>query len=203
MSDQRLPPSQRSQPRRWRSLPLVNHVDEPDDSAPDGPPTGRLFRSSGAAGPAAEEAMLASGPRLVPAPSQRRRAEARGQQGGLGAVAVFILVTGFTVLIAFANAILTDSIGALTGIALVVVSAYAAATVSMRDRFWAVVTPPIAFLTATVTAGQLTTTDSGGFWVQQGLLIPFTLGQNVVWILVATAVAALTIWVRHRRQKRT
>jgi len=147
--------------------------------------------------------MLATGPRLVPAPSQRRRAEVREQQSGLRALAVFILVTGFTVLIAFANAILTGSIGALTGIALVVVSAYAAATVSMRDRFWAMVTPPIAFLTATVTAGQLTTTSSGGFWVKQGLLIPFTLGQNVVWILVATAVAVLIVWVRQRNQKRT
>lgn len=118
---------------------------------------------------------------------------------GLSAGQVLVLVIGVTVLIAFTNAITTGDIAWPTGIALILISGYAAATVRPRDGFWALVSPPLAFFVATVTAGQLTVTGSGGFLVKQGLLIPFTLGQNVLWIVGATLLAGALVWLRRRR----
>lgn len=192
---------------------FVERGEVPSAAASDPPPTGRLFHSQGASGPAADNSLPALD---VPRPvhlrsadtsrSDRRRArpernahESPAMDSGLSAGQVLVLVIGVTVLIAFTNAITTGDIAWPTGIALILISGYAAATVRPRDGFWALVSPPLAFFVATVTAGQLTVTGSGGFLVKQGLLIPFTLGQNVLWIVGATLLAGALVWLRRRR----
>lgn len=120
---------------------------------------------------------------------------------GISAWIAVAMILGVTTIIGTADVFVTGQLGWLTGIALVLGSAYAAATVRPHDGYWVVVTPSLAFLLTTVTVGQLTVTG-GGFWVRQGLLIPFTLGRAAVWIIVATALAALIVGIRRRRALR-
>lgn len=117
---------------------------------------------------------------------------------GIPAWVAVSMVAGVTVLIGIADVIVTGQIGWLTGIALLLVSIYAASSVRPQDGYWAIVTPPLAFLLTTITVGQATVTG-GGFWVRQGLLIPFTLGRAALWIVAATSAAALIVVVRRRR----
>lgn len=127
------------------------------------------------------------------------RAESRLRDtGGIPGWAAVALVAGATALIALADVIVTGQIGWLTGIALVLVSVYAAWSVRPRDAYWVIVTPPLAFLLTTVTVGQVTVSE-GNILVRQSLLIPFTLGRNVVWILTATVLAAVIVAIRRRR----
>lgn len=123
---------------------------------------------------------------------------AEGLTAGIPAWTAIAMIVGVTVFIGFADVFVTGQLGWLTGIALVLVSCYAAATIRPHDGYWAVVTPALAFLLTTVTVGQATVTG-GGFWVRQGLLIPFTLGRAAVWIVLATVAAALIVGVRRRR----
>ena len=117
---------------------------------------------------------------------------------GIPAWIAAAMIIGVTLVIGVADVFVTGQLGWLTGIALVIVTAYAAATVRPHDGYWAVVTPALAFLLVTLTVGQLTVTG-GGFWVRQGLLIPFTLGRAALWIVLATALAAVIVGMRRRR----
>lgn len=118
---------------------------------------------------------------------------------GLSAWAAALVIVLSTALVGVADVIVTGGLGWLTGGALVLASIYAAATVRPSQGYWVIVTPPLAFLLTTVTVGQVTVTGAG-FLVRQGLLIPFTLGQNVVWIIGATVAAALVVGIRRRRK---
>ena len=117
---------------------------------------------------------------------------------GIPAWVAVSLIVVTTAVIGIADVVISGSIGWLTGITLVLASAYAATSVRTTDAYWVVVTPPLAFLATTVTIGQVTI-SGGGFWVRQGLLIPFTLGQNALWIVAATVIAALIVGARRRR----
>lgn len=123
---------------------------------------------------------------------------AQAAHTGIPAWAAVLTVFGATILIGIADVVVTGNLGWLTGIALVVSAGYAAATVRPADGYWVIVSAPLAFLATTVTVGQVTITG-GGFLVRQGLLIPFTLGRNAVWIILATAVAAVIVGIRRRR----
>lgn len=127
----------------------------------------------------------------------RSRSDAELTQGIPAWIAV-AMILGVTTIIGAADVFVTGQLGWLTGIALVLSSIYAAATVRPHDGYWVVVTPALAFLSTTLTIGQLTVTG-GSFWVRQGLLIPFTLGRAAVWIISATALAALIVGIRRRR----
>lgn len=123
---------------------------------------------------------------------------AQAAHTGIPAWAAVLTIFGATVLIGIADVVVTGNLGWLTGIALVVSAGYAAATVRPADGYWVIVSAPLAFLATTVTVGQVTITG-GSFFVRQGLLIPFTLGRNAVWIILATAVAAVIVGIRRRR----
>jgi hypothetical protein len=56
--------------------------------------------------------------------------------------------------------------------------------------------PPLAFLAATVTAGQLTMNRSGSFVSRQMLNIVTVLALNAPWILGATAVGLAIVLTR-------
>jgi hypothetical protein len=127
-----------------------------------------------------------------------RSVHSEGLDAGVPAWTAAALIIGVSLLIGIADVFVTGQLGWLSGIALVMVSAYAAATVRPHDGYWVIVTPALAYLLTTITIGQ-TTVTGGDFWVRQGLLIPFTLGRAALWIISATALAALIVGVRRRR----
>ncbi len=108
------------------------------------------------------------------------------------------MVIAATVLVAFADALINDSIGMLTGLALLVSSVYAAVVVRRADIWAAVVIPPLAFLAATLTAGQLTLDSSGSLLIREGYMLFRTLAVNAPWILGTTVVCLVIVLVRAR-----
>ena len=125
-----------------------------------------------------------------------RRRGARGITGG----AVYLIVIGVTVLVAFANALLSDGdLGWPTGLALLVSSIYAALTVRREDDAVAMIVPPIAFLVASLTAGQLFLGSAEGSLVNRAVIVFFSLADNWVWIIGATVAALVIVLVRRRR----
>jgi len=121
---------------------------------------------------------------------------------GLPGWAAVCVIAGATCLIGLADVIVTGQLGWLTGIGLLLASVYAAWGVRPKDAYWVVVSPALAFLFTVVTIGQATVSE-GSFWVRQGLLIPFTLGRNVVWIIAATVLAGVIVAMRRRRMLTT
>jgi hypothetical protein len=67
--------------------------------------------------------------------------------------------------------------------------------------------PPLAFLAATLVAGQALVEEDGGSWrTRQVVMIAETLGENAVWVVAATIVsttlAFLGYLVDRRRRRR-
>jgi len=109
------------------------------------------------------------------------------------------LIVGGTVVAAFLDALLRDGIGVITGVALVLTSAAAALTLRRSDIWAAVVMPPLAFLAALLTAGQLTVSSSGSLLSRQALNIVTGLSLNAPWLIAATLIALVIVMVRRRR----
>ena len=136
---------------------------------------------------------------------ERRRRDAEQGSGRRGARnitagAVYLIVIGVTVLIGFANALLADGdVGWPTGIALVAASVYAALTVRREDDVVAIIVPPIAFLVAAMTAGQLFLGSTEGSVLNRAVIVFFTLADNWYWIIGATAAALVIVLVRRRQ----
>jgi hypothetical protein len=124
-------------------------------------------------------------------------------QGGFSAPIGVAIVVIATVLMGFADIIVTGAIGVITGIALVAVSAYVAMGIRLRDAFWAIVAPPIAIFLTVITAGQWSLGPGGSFFLRQGVLIPFTLGRNALWIIGAVVITVAIVLIRRRRNGRT
>ena len=171
--------------------------------------TGRLFRSAGAEGPSTLDAIPAIDPEYLAAKEAQRKAEAKAapkekaprKQGGSGLTwsGVAVVVVLGTVLVAFADAVINNSLGILTGIALLVTSVYCALLVRPADIWAAVVMPPLGFLAAALTAGQLTLDSAGSLVVREGYMLLKTLAQGAPWIIGTTAICLVIVLVRRRR----
>ena len=163
--------------------------------------TGRLYRSSGAEGPATLDAIPAIDPSYTAAQRVEAVADPRTslRTGGLTYPGVAVVVIATTVVVAFIEALLRKEIGVLTGVALLGSSVYAALVVRRVDIWAAVVMPPLAFLVATLTAGQLTQTRTGHFFIDQGSLLLLVLGRNALWVLGTSLVCLVIVLVRRRR----
>jgi hypothetical protein len=173
--------------------------------------TGRLFRSAGAEGPATLDAIPAIDPEYMSAKEAQRQAEAKAAPkekaprtqgapgGGLTWSGVAVVVVLGTVLVAFADAVINNSLGILTGIALLVTSVYCALLVRPADIWAAVIMPPLGFLAAALTAGQLTLDSAGSLVVREGYMLLKTLAQGAPWIIGTTAVCLVIVLVRRRR----
>ncbi len=204
-----------SAPRLEPALPQDDAWDGHEAVAPSSAPaarvdTGRLYRSAGAEGPATLDAIpaidpgyrpstLAAASAAVATPKKPDPETARVRGGGTGLTytGVVVVVVGATVLLGFADAIITKRIGLLTCLALLVSSVYAALVVRRGDIWAAVVVPPLAFLAALLTAGQLTLgagskTTAEGFMVFQGL------STNAPWVIGTTLVCLVIVLVRRR-----
>jgi len=155
-----------------------------------------------AADPSAlEEDANAMVPPADPTTSRARTARDEAHRAkGLRAGAVYLLVIGVTVLVAFANALLAKGdIGWPTGIALVAVTVYCAWNVRRDDDLVAIITPPIAFFVAAVTAGKLFLGSAEGSLINRVVVAFFTLADNWYWIIGATLAALVIVIVRRRR----
>jgi len=141
-------------------------------------------------------------PATPPREGAGRVYRAEADRGGFTAVVGVTIVVIATVLMGFADIIVTGFIGVITGVALVAVSAYVAVGIRLRDAFWAIVAPPIAIFLTVITAGQWSLAPGGGFLLRQGVLIPFTLGRNAFWIIGSVALVAVILAVRRRRNRR-
>ncbi len=135
----------------------------------------------------------------------RQRGRRRGAQGGHRARgvtggAVYLIVIGVTLLVAFANVLIAGGkVGWPTGVALVVSSVYAALTVRREDDTVAIIVPPVAFLVAALTAGQLSIGSAEDSLLNRAVVAFFTLADNWIWIIGATAAALVIVLVRRRR----
>jgi hypothetical protein len=183
--------------------------------------TGRLFRSQGVVGHEAAVLALASdhGGRLrtvgrvaAQAPSEpaaetpaeprvtARRRTARASGSGISAGAVYIIVFGLTLVVGFINAWLASgTIGWPTGVALVAASVYCALRVRRDDDVVAMITPPLAFFVAAITAGQLLLGAQAGSLLNRAQKVFFTLADNWYWVIGATLAAVIIVLVRRRR----
>lgn len=201
---------------------VVEEVVESVDAAPVDVETGRLFRSRTAA---ESEAILAvrpeqarrlrtlsadepeaSQPVLVlddqapvvpetPAPERARRSGAPGLRPG----AVYVIDIAVTVIAALIDVFLVgDGIGWLTGVGLLIATAFTAWVVRRSDWVTAAIAPPLAFLVAAMTAGQLNLGVAGGSIVDRAAQVFFTLGNNWLWILGSVLLATILSAVRHR-----
>ena len=129
-------------------------------------------------------------------PAMTTRHRSRHITGG----AVYIIVIGVTVLVGFANALLASGdISWPTGLALLASSVYAALVVRREDDTVAMIVPPIAFLVAALTAGQLFLGSAAGTILNRAVVVFFTLADNWVWVIGATVSAVAIVLVRRRR----
>lgn len=114
--------------------------------------------------------------------------------------AVYIVVIGVTVVVGFLNAWLSSGdLGWPTGLALLASSVYAALTVRREDDTAAIIIPPVAFLIAALTAGQVFVGALEGSLLNRVVVVFFTLAANWVWIIGATVAALAIVLVRRRR----
>ena len=131
---------------------------------------------------------------------RRRGAEPGHRARGITAGAVYLIVIGVTVLVALANVLISDGkVGWPTGVALVISSVYAALTVRREDDSVAIIVPPVAFLIAALTAGQLFLGSAEGSLLNRAVVAFFTLADNWFWVIGATAAALVIVLVRRRR----
>lgn len=152
------------------------------------------------AGAALEEAALA--PEQV---TRSRREDAREQRqdrqrassGSLTGLGVYAVTIGVTVILAFGETLFFGGEpGVITGIGLLVVSIFAAFAVRTYDGIHAIFAPPIAFLIASLTAGQVGINATG--LTSRAVVVFFLLGSNWIWIVGATAAALVIVALRRR-----
>jgi hypothetical protein len=112
-----------------------------------------------------------------------------------------LIIVGSTVVAGFIEALLQHSIGTLTGFVLVLSTIAVGLLLQPADVWACVVIPPLAFLAAIVTAGQLTLAASGSLVSRQALNIVTGLSLNAPWILGATLVGLLIVLIRRLRAR--
>ena len=141
------------------------------------------------------------------APVRDSRADRRTHQtsrqfgsSGITAGAVYIIILGVTLLVAFLNAWLgKGELGWPTGMALLISSLYCALRVRREDDVVAIFLPPIAFFLAAITAGQMFRGASGGGLLNRVQLVFFTMAYSWYWVIGTTVVVVVIVLVRRRR----
>ena len=133
-------------------------------------------------------------------PRRDRADAASASHGGLTARAVYALIIGVTLVVAFINAKFADGkVGWPTGLALVIVTVYCALKVRRDDDIVAIITPPIACFLTGITAAQVFVGSAQRSLLNRAVDTFFTLADNWYWIIGATVAAAVIVLVRRRR----
>ena len=159
--------------------------------------------SSGEPAPALQVMATSDRPLEASAPpsrvSRRERDDARERpsSGSLTALGVYAVTIGVTVILAFGETLFFGGEpGVITGIGLLVVSVFAAFAVRTNDGIHAIFAPPIAFLVACLTAGQMGVVATG--LTGRVVVVFFLLGGNWIWIVGSTAAALVIVALRRR-----
>ena len=124
--------------------------------------------------------------------------------GGLGVGMMVLLVFTVTILAALGDTAVNGSITAMTGAIFVVISVIAAATIGYRDLSTTIITPPLAYFTAILIAGQPDLLDgvTDNLLIREGAMVIAGLAFNAPWIFAGTGAAALIVivrrWILHR-----
>lgn len=124
--------------------------------------------------------------------------------GGLGVGLMVLLSFTVTILTALADTTFNGSITFITGVVFVVISVIAAATVGYRNLSTTIITPPLAYFTAIVIAGQpeLLKGATDNLLIREGAMVVAGLAFNAPWIFAGTGAAALVVivrrWILHR-----
>lgn len=118
--------------------------------------------------------------------------------GGLGVGLMVLLSFGVTILTALADTFVNGSITFITGAVFVVISVISAATVGYRDLSTTIITPPLAYFTAIVVAGQpeLLKGATDNLLIREGAMVVAGLAFNAPWIFAGTGAAALIVIIR-------
>lgn len=129
------------------------------------------------------------------------------ERAGMTASQVWMLICGVTFVVALIDGFFhrgsseASALTIITGIALIASTVVAALLVRPGDRWYPVIVPPIAFLIATLTAGQFGLSSTGSLMIREGLMIFTTLGRNAIWIFIAVIAAGVIGVVKSRLTK--
>jgi hypothetical protein len=146
-----------------------------------------------------DHAQEANVPPVIPAPVPDQPRPKRAGAPGLRPGAVYVVDIVVTVIAALVDVyLLGDGIGWLTGVGLLIATAYTAWVVRRSEWVTAAIAPPLAFLVAALTVGQLNLGVAGGSFVDRAAQVFFILGNNWVWILSSVLLATVISAVRHR-----
>jgi hypothetical protein len=124
--------------------------------------------------------------------------------GGLGVGMMVLLVFTVTILAGLADTAVNGSITAITGAVFVVISVVAAATIGYADLSTTIITPPLAYFTTILIAGQPALLDgvTDNLLIREGAMLIAGLAFNAPWIFAGTGAAALIVivrrWILHR-----
>ena len=120
---------------------------------------------------------------------------------GLNSLGVITVVGGVTLLLGLLDIVIGGAgLGTLTGVGLVIASAFAALRVRADDAPVCIMTPPIAFFVAALTVGQIGQGSTGGL-LGRAVVVFFMLADNWFWIIGATVVALIIVLVRGRQSR--
>jgi hypothetical protein len=130
-----------------------------------------------------------------------RNSDSAPRVRGLRPVGVYAVVIGATLLFGLVDVLVGGAgLGLVTGLGLLISSAFAALTVRTGDLAVAVIAPPIAFFIAAITIGQIGVTITGGALIGRGVTVFFTLADNWLWVIVSTLLALTIVIVRAQRR---
>ena len=172
-------------PEQARKLRSTQHdeADQPSAEVPAAPPL--VLEGLAVAEPA-------------PVVTERPRRKPR-QAPGLRPGAVYAIDVVAVVACAFLDiTVRSDGLGWITGVGLILAAIGTALVIRLADWPAAVIAPPLAFLAAAVTAGQMDLGPSGDSILNRVAHLFFTLGANWLWIVIAIALAFAITQVRQR-----
>jgi hypothetical protein len=120
------------------------------------------------------------------------------QPAGLSVGLMVLISFAVTVLAALGDAAINGSLTFITGGVFVIVSVICAATVGYRDLSTAIITPPLAYFTAILVAGQpaLLSGARDNLLLREVGMVVGGLAFNAPWIFAGTAAAAVIVVVR-------
>lgn len=178
-------------------LRTLRRSDTPEPAPTDGAPEAIVVDDAGPV-PSAVEASAEEVP--VTRRARRRSVADTHRSRQITGGAVYLIVIGVTLAVAFVNAWLSSGdIGWPTGLALAASTLYGAFAVRRADDVVAVIAPPIAFLVAALTAGQLFLGAADASILNRAVVVFFTLADNWIWIIGSTVAALVIVLVRRRR----
>ena len=169
---------------RDRVVPVTSTYDSSRSAdAPRMPNAQDSSASSRASTDEGEDTASVFGPRSIPA------------------AAIWLIIGGLTVVVGFINAFVGGGhLGWPTGLALFISTIACALSARRSNLIYVIVAPPLMFLLATLTAGQVSISGSG--LLDRIVQVFFTLGDNWFWIVGAVVAAiALTIFRRVALQR--